>query len=708
MRIDEQRPLELWGGVECTLNRIGDAYLDQLERCGHYNRLDDLERIAELGIRRLRYPALWEHIAPGGLDKADWQATDETFDRLQSLGIEPIVGLVHHGSGPRSTSLLDDSFAAGLTEFATAFASRYPWVRMYTPVNEPLTTARFSCLYGHWYPHRNDDASFVRALLNQCQAVVAAMRAIRQVQPAAVLVQTEDAGFASGTAATLEQVTFENHRRWLSLDLLTGRLDRSHPLRGYLRAAGAENRALEPFAEPLDAMVIGMNYYVTSDRFLDDRVSQYPLNARGGNGHLEYADVAAAHVPCLQMRGHETVIREVWQRYERPVAITEAHLGSTREAQMRWLLEAWNAAHRAKEAGVDVRAVTAWALLGSWDWDSLVTRPLDHYETGAFDVRGDQPRMTGVGRVILDLAAGREPEHPVLATTADHVVDARASQPILILGSNGTLGGAFVRACQRRGLAHVALSHNELDIAEVAAVRQALAAHRPWAVVNGAGYVRVDTAERERQMCHLVNAVGPAVLAFGCRQTGVKLVTFSSDQVFDGNIDRPYVESDPVAPLNVYGYTKAEAERRVLALAGGSLIIRTSAFFAPWDRANCVTRALDSLAGGRSLNMQGHAVVSPTYVPDLVESSLDLLIDGAAGLWHLANRGAVTWEEFARRAATIAGVTPASHRAVREAEPVAIRPAYSALGTERGMLLPHWEDSLERYFRDRIAIAAAA
>jgi dTDP-4-dehydrorhamnose reductase len=256
-------------------------------------------------------------------------------------------------------------------------------------------------------------------------------------------------------------------------------------------------------------------------------------------------------------------------------------------------------------------------------------------------------------------------------------------------------------------LAHIALSHHELDIAAVPAVRQALAAHRPWAVVNAAGYVRMDAAERERQKCHLVNAVGPAVLAFACRQKGVKLLTFSSDQVFDGNIDRPYVESDPVAPLNVYGCTKVEAERRVLALDSGSLIVRTSTFFSPWDGANWVTRALDGLTAGRSLNMP-RAVVSPTYVPDLVESSLDLLIDGAAGLWHLANSGAVTWEQFALRAATMAGLAPPSDDAVRPAETAAIRPAYSALGTERGTLLPHWNDSLERYFRDRVAIAAAA
>src|SRR5918997_5033171 len=146
-------PLELWGGVECTGARVGDGYLDQIRRSGHQGRLEDLDLIANLGLRAIRYPVLWERVAPHGLESADWSWTDERLGRLRELGIRPIVGLVHHGSGPRHTSLVDPSFAEGLAEFARAVAERYPWVDAYTPVNEPLTTARFSGLYGHWYPH---------------------------------------------------------------------------------------------------------------------------------------------------------------------------------------------------------------------------------------------------------------------------------------------------------------------------------------------------------------------------------------------------------------------------------------------------------------------------------------------------------------------------------------------------------------------------
>src|SRR5437588_6890436 len=89
-------PLELWGGVECIINRVGDAYYDQLERNGHLRRLDDLDLFAELGIRALRYPVQWERIAPNGLGNADWSWADERLERLRALGIRPFVGLVHH------------------------------------------------------------------------------------------------------------------------------------------------------------------------------------------------------------------------------------------------------------------------------------------------------------------------------------------------------------------------------------------------------------------------------------------------------------------------------------------------------------------------------------------------------------------------------------------------------------------------------------
>src|SRR5581483_1808730 len=259
------------------------------------------------------------------------------------------------------------------------------------------------------------------------------------------------------------------------------------------------------------------------------------------------------------------------------------------------------------------------------------------------------------------------------------------------------------RACERRGLAFRLLSRREVDITDAASVSGAIAGERPWAIVNAAGYVRVDDAEHDESACWRANAVGPSVLATLCQEHGVRLLTFSSDLVFDGATRRPYVESDPVAPLNVYGRTKAEAEKRVLSANANALVVRTSAFFGPWDRYNFVTRAIEAMTLRQTVRAAADAVVSPTYVPDLVDVSLDLLIDGASGLWHLANAGEVTWADLARRAAELVGldpnlVEPCPSSSLNQ---MAARPPYTVLGTERGCLMPPLSDSLARYCRDR-------
>ena len=414
-RTSGSEPLELWGGVECTVNRVGDEYFDQLERSGHAARADDLDLFAGLGLRAMRYPVLWERTAPDGLEKADWSWADARLARLRRLGVRPIVGLVHHGSGPRDTSLVDPKFPEKLAGFARAVAARFPWVEDYTPVNEPLTTARFSGLYGHWYPHGRDDATFARALLAQCRAVVLAMRAVRQVNPRARLVQTDDLGKTHSTPPLAYQAEFENERRWLTFDLLCGRVDRHHALAAYLRRAGLTEAELGALREaPCPPDVVGLNYYLTSERFLDDRLDAYPERVHGGNGRHAYADVEAVRVP-IELAGPCGLLLEAWERFRLPLAITEVHLGCTREEQMRWLVDVWRQAWQAKAAGADVRAVTVWSLLGAFDWDSLLTHERGSYEPGVFDVRAPSPRPTALAGIVRELAAGREPAHPVLA-----------------------------------------------------------------------------------------------------------------------------------------------------------------------------------------------------------------------------------------------------------------------------------------------------
>ncbi len=714
--------LEVWGGVECTVNRVGDRYFDQLDRNGHAARIDDLDRFAQLGIAAIRYPILWERIAPNGLAQADWSWADERLDRLRKLGIRPILGLVHHGSGPRDTSLIDPAFAQKVAEFAGAVAQRYAWISDYTPINEPLTTARFSGLYGHWYPHGRDDQTFMQALINQCRAVALSMQAIRAVNPQARLIQTEDLGKIYSTPLLAYQAQFENDRRWLSLDLLCGRVDRAHPLWSYLHRVGIDEVQLGWFQDnPCPPDIVGINRYLTSDRFLDQRLDRYPSHTHGGNGTHQYADVEAVRVCTEGIWQPYDLLKEVWERYSLPIAVTEVHLNCTREEQLRWFKEIWDAAKQLNQAGADIRAVTAWSLLGAFDWNSLVTRDTGVYESGVFDLRAPVPRPTALAQMLRQLAHRQAYEHPVLevpgwwarslrllyppvsGTPGEEILQAdpplEPRCPIVITGATGTLGRAFARICEVRGLSYRLLCRQDMDITDAESVNQAIAALKPWAVINTAGYVRVDDAEREPQLCYRINSDGAANLAKACSEFDIPLVTFSSDLVFDGDRAAPYTESDAVKPLNIYGHSKAIAEQWVLNTHPDSLVIRTSAFFSPWDSYNFPTIALSVLGAGQAFVAAEDAIVSPTYVPDLVDATLDLLIDGERGIWHLANAGEISWANFARQVAELAGVDSSQieSRSSKDLGWIAPRPVYSVLGSERGLLLPSLEAAIDRY-----------
>ena len=666
-------PLELWGGVECSIVRIGDSYRDQLAETGHRDRLCDLDLIAGLGIRTVRYPILWESVAPDDPAKLDFAWHDERLGRLRELGVGVIAGLLHHGSGPRYTELTDPDFPAKLGDYARRVAERYPWIEQWTPINEPLTTARFSCLYGHWYPHTRDYGAFLRALANQCAGTLSAMRAIRSVNPDARLVSTEDLGKTFSTRFMAGQAAHENARRWLSLDLLTGRVDDKHCFRRSLEGAGVPAETLdELLSGEARPAVVGINHYLTSERFLDERAERYPGEPVGNNGRDHYVDVEAIRIPRLAGKtGLAPRLREAWERYRIPLAITEVHHGCSREEQVRWLHEAWDAAQALRASRIDVRAVTLWSLFGNVDWRSLLTREDGVYDVGAFDVRGGTPRPTMIAHAAKALASGKRFDHPApegapwwrrperyYSARADRRVQSIQGRPLLVTGATGTLGRAFARLCRHRGLAHVLTDRRLMDITDGASVSRALDEFRPWAVINAAGFVRVADAEQQQDDCFRANADGAALLATACQQRDMPFVTFSSDLVFDGALGRAYVEPDRTAPACAYGRSKALAEERVLAAHEGAMVVRTSAFFGPWDRYNFLATTLERLARGEEVEASDGSVVSPTYVPDLVHATLDLLLDGESGLWHLANQGSVSWHALACEIADRGGHSP--------------------------------------------------
>lgn len=464
--------MEIWGGIECTVNRVRDTFFDQLGWNGHDRRIEDLDAISALGLRTLRYPVLWERVAPTGLANADWRWTDDRLNRLRALKINPIVTLVHHGSGPLHTHLLDPEFATGLAEFAFAVAKRYPWLTHFTPVNEPLTTARFSALYGFWYPHARSMRDCVDALLNEIRGTQLAMEAIRTVNPLAQLVQTEDIGKVFSTTELAYQAAFENERRWLSLDLLHGRVTPGHELWDFLSDLGLDERRYTAITNhPCPPDVIGVNYYATSDRFLDHDLERYPARFHGGNGRHSYADLEAARVRSEGIAGIGAILHDVAARYGAPIAITETHLGGSRVDQLRWLDETWRAANAARDAGIDLRAMTIWALLGSHNWHSLVTRDDGHYETGVFDVRSGRPRPTALAKAMNSISEGLPPAHPLASDPGWWRRDGRLlyghagngyacsdnPAPLVIAGA-GSFAQAVARRAQHHGI-HVVRSH---------------------------------------------------------------------------------------------------------------------------------------------------------------------------------------------------------------------------------------------------------
>ena len=445
-------------------------------------RLDDLSASPASGISALRYPVLWERVAPDGLDAAGLAldrrapgAAARARHRARSSASSTTAAARAYTHAARSGTSRSSS-----PRYAAAVAERYPWVDDYTPVNEPLTTARFSGLYGHWYPHARDDATFVRALLNQCRAIVLAMRADPRGQPGGAA--GPDRGLRARRSARRRWRTRRASRTsaagWRGI-CCPAASTAGHPLWRYLRARRGRRASSSWFLDdPCPPDVVGLNYYVTSDRFLDERLERYP-------GVDRTAATAATRTPtskrCGPAAAHRRASRPSWTR---PGSATACRSRSPRCISAARARSSCAGCSRpgtrrtARDArGVDVRAVTAWALLGPIDWDSLVTEPTGHYEPGAFDVRGPEPRADrarGAARAIWQRAGSST--QPVFDSPGWWrrrgrlwVVPQRDTYPqgfppktssmryapraprgtILITGGGGTLATAFARICAR-------------------------------------------------------------------------------------------------------------------------------------------------------------------------------------------------------------------------------------------------------------------
>jgi dTDP-4-dehydrorhamnose reductase len=277
------------------------------------------------------------------------------------------------------------------------------------------------------------------------------------------------------------------------------------------------------------------------------------------------------------------------------------------------------------------------------------------------------------------------------------------SQPLLILGKNGTLGKAFAKICGYRSINYKLLSRLDVDITDEDQIDDVIKKYNPWAIINAAGFVRVDDAEIEIEKCFNDNSMAPYLLASACKKYGIQFLTFSSDLVFDGNKHQPYVEADCINPLNIYGKSKAQAESEVLKVNPSSLVIRSSSFFGPWDEHNFVTNVIKNLSSNNIFAAASDIFISPTYVPDLVNVSLDLLVDNEKGIWHVTNNGQISWSGLARNVSAKAGLDTD----LIDDQPSVLlnwkapRPKFSVLKSQKGIVLPSIENALMRYLEER-------
>jgi dTDP-4-dehydrorhamnose reductase len=297
---------------------------------------------------------------------------------------------------------------------------------------------------------------------------------------------------------------------------------------------------------------------------------------------------------------------------------------------------------------------------------------------------------------------------------------------ILIAGRSGRIARDLIDAADRLGLEVTALGRPELDLTDRESVARVVKSVAPRAIVNAAGLVVVDEAERDPQHAFAINCDGPAHLAAAAARAGVPLLHLSSDYVFDGAKMAPYREDDALAPLNVYGRSKAAGEEAVLAAHPGAIVVRTSWVYGPYG-VNFLTTMLRLAAEQDMVHGVADQYGTPTAGADLARALLDMAVRVAAkrsdidpGIYHVAGTGETTWLGFAE--AIFAGWARRGHR-VPTVQPIPLaewpgpapRPRDTRLDCSKlartfGITLPPWQDSLarclDRLARERQEIAA--
>ena len=346
-------------GIENSTPTIdgGRVRMDELDKCGHYRHWEtDFALVAEMGINFLRYgPPLYRtFLGPG---RYDWEFADLAFARLQKLGIVPIVDLCHFGVPDWIGNFQNPDFPALFEQYAAAFAQRYPWVQLYTPVNEMYICALFSGLYGWWNEQQTSDRGFVTALKHVVKANLLAMRVILEARPDAIFIQSESSEYFHAenpkAIAAAEQM---NARRFLSLDLNYGRRVDSE-MYEYLMDNGMTREEYHFFLDNhlKHHCIMGNDYYITNEH----RVDASGLTCASG-----------------EIFGYSVITNMYYERYQLPVMHTETNFyqGPKGNEAVNWLWKEWANVLRVRNDGVPIVGFTWYSLTDQVDWDSALCR----------------------------------------------------------------------------------------------------------------------------------------------------------------------------------------------------------------------------------------------------------------------------------------------------------------------------------------------
>ena len=339
-------------GIENSIPLIknGSHRVDQYETCGHYRHWKtDFDLLADIGIEHLRYGCPL-HTTWLGPDRYDWNFADEKFNELKRRGITPIMDLCHFGLPDWLGDFQNPEFPALFADYARAFATRFPWVEHYTPVNEMLIAATFSARNGWWNEQKADDKSFVTAIINLCKANRMAMDAILEIRPDAQFIQAESIEYASPDSfAAWDAAKLKNSLRFVTLDLTYQRPVNSLVYQ-FLLDNGMSKDEYNWFYDRPNAKkncTIGLDYYITSEHYINPE------------GHLRGSG---------DVLGLSEVTRQYHTRYNLPVMHTETNMNHDHGDAVAWLHRQWSNVVHLMCTGVPVTGFTWYSLGHQVDW----------------------------------------------------------------------------------------------------------------------------------------------------------------------------------------------------------------------------------------------------------------------------------------------------------------------------------------------------